>query len=262
MTTALALFGNSSIIFTAMNATTTNATDVLKGICRSGAVPFGIFFDIVDPFPSACSMINRLDDADEERIVGVSLRSLVATFVQDYFWNTNTTRTVLEVSMFAANEILLKTTADAGLVLLSRSIYSSNGYQVFKPVKSIAAIAVVSALLFLQVAAIVGLVIYNSSLPTWTSTLDGLAMAKIGKELKDSEVLSPLGVRDTSMKKLAEVDGVVGLVENIELVTETGSQTTLTAPATTDLGILGLGAPGVITRAALKKRTTEGHTAV
>lgn len=196
----MAFFGNGSFFSTATHGAATNSTEVLRSICRGGAVPLAMFLGGVNYYGSYCYEVDQVDDAERTE---TNLLYMVGGFVST-FWNTNTTRTMLEVSMFAANEILLTTTANMGGYSYSRSIYSSNGYEIVRPVRNIPAIAVVSALLLLQVLAIVWLVYYNSSFPTWTATLDGLAMAKIGRELKDFG-LSPLGVNDNTRAQMKKI---------------------------------------------------------
>ncbi|KFX91101.1 hypothetical protein V490_06073 [Pseudogymnoascus sp. VKM F-3557] len=58
------------------------------------------------------------------------------------------------------------------------------------------------------------LAIYNSSFRTWTSTLDALAMAKVGSELKHLG-LSPIGQKaHGDAEKLVSVSGLVGVVDD------------------------------------------------
>jgi hypothetical protein len=60
--------------------------------------------------------------------------------------------------MFFANEILLTTTATTTASQgyeYAQQIHFSSGYQILKPVRSIPGIAVISALLVLQMAALI-----------------------------------------------------------------------------------------------------------
>lgn len=245
MTSALALFGNTSFFFTAANATKSNYVEVSRSICRSGAVPLAMFLRTVTDFRGGCYEVYGEEDVGRAEIM---LLQLVAHFIFQ-FSNPSTARTILDISMFGANEILLTTTADSGGSAWSPAIYSSNGYEILKPVRSIPGIAVVSALLGLQVIAVILLVVYNSSLPTWTASLDAIVMAKMGTELKGLG-LAPLGVHDKhEAAKLAEAEGVVGLVQgNTDEETELKSE----SPP-----VLGLGGSGVITRTALSDKTTK-----
>jgi hypothetical protein len=246
MTSALALFGNASFFFTAANATTANYDEVLRSLCRTRVVPFSMFYNRESEFRSPCQVVYY--DGSNEGYYERMLLVLVSEFLFQ-FSDTWVAKTMLDVSMFAANEILLTETASSGANVYSRAIYSSNGYEILKPVKSIPAIAVVSVLLGLQVIAVVLLVVYNSSFPTWTASLDALVMAKMGTELKDLG-LAPLGVHDKrEATKLAEAEGVVGLVQtDKEVETDPGSKAT---------PVLGLGASGVITRTALSDKETD-----
>lgn len=102
-------------------------------------------------------------------------------------------------------------------------------------------------------------VYYTQKLPTWSSTLDATAMARIGASMKASELL-PLQPRDEQVtKQMAEADGLVGLLEHepdkLEAVRSDDAQEppeyALDAPdvesASTAM-TLKLGAPGLITR--------------
>ena len=239
----LALFGNSSFFWAVQHATESNYTDVLRNVC-SGSVPFPKAIPSFTDYGSlslvqACAYVNLGPGYGPPE---TSLTNLMASFV-GMFANANVARAVLGTAMFAANEALLTTTGAQGWLSFSRSIYSSAGYEIEKPVKSIAAIVVVSVLLLVQVAGVVALAAYNASFPTWTTTLDALAMAKIGRELQDNGGLVPLGVRDEhGLRFVANgPEGVIGVVE--------GDADSTADDKTPPAHALGLGAPGVITRA-------------
>ena len=242
-TSALALFGNSSFFWNIQHATQSNNTDVLRSICL-GTVPFPKSISSMAGYSSmseACYSISW-----DPKFYGTPDRALMNLMIAFTvpFANARTAQHVLEAATFAANEALLTTTGNAGWGMYARQLFSSPGYQIERPVKSIAAIAVVSALLLVQVAAVVALAAYNASFPTRTATLDALAMAKIGREIDDAAGLAPLGVRDRQdlggLVVHGSEGGLIGVLER-----DGGSEmgdTALPVP------VLGLGAPGVITR--------------
>ncbi|KAM7211950.1 hypothetical protein V8F06_012659 [Rhypophila decipiens] len=93
------------------------------------------------------------------------------------------------------------------------------------------AMASISAFLGLQVLGILALLCYTYRLPAWTSTLDALAVARITHQLKDGNLLRTMGLRkptETEIKKLREIDALIGVVEPIPL-----SDMSSTAAATT-----------------------------
>ncbi|KAJ4296109.1 hypothetical protein N0V88_004811 [Collariella sp. IMI 366227] len=221
-TSAMALFGNTSFFSAIQAATESNYTEVLKSIC-SGMIPF----------PHSISFFNSSYSLNSSSFIGPNcafvergrgdvnpdsyLSNLALSFVSTFHSN-RTAEAVLETAMFAANQALLTTTASHGWRFYARSIYSSPGYEIHTPIKSTAALAVVSALLLAQVVGVVALAMYSVTSPTWTHTLDALAMAKIGRDLGGGGAgLGALGVRDENglgaLAAVEEPEGVVGVRE-------------------------------------------------
>ncbi|KAM7189472.1 hypothetical protein V8F33_010055, partial [Rhypophila sp. PSN 637] len=96
------------------------------------------------------------------------------------------------------------------------SIFHTEGVAVRQFDMSGRAMASMSALLGLQVLGILALLCYMYRLPAWTSTLDALAVARIAHQLKDGNLLRTMGLRkptETEIKKLREVDSLIGVVE-------------------------------------------------
>ena len=74
----------------------------------------------------------------------------------------------------------------------------------------------VTFLLALQVFMILLLLMYIYSSRVWTSTLDGLAIARIGQQLKDGGAIGRIGLRpprDSDLAPLNKTDGLLGIVE-------------------------------------------------
>ncbi len=240
----MALFGNTSFFSAIQSATDSNYTDVLRNLCLNRIT-------LPDSIPSlaqgdgriigACGILFSPGMTSED---SAEYLVLFMDLLTRFLTSPGAAKAVLETAMFAANEALLTSSAQLFNGLYARQIFSSPGHEIDKPVKSIAAIVVVSVLLFVQAAGVVALAAYNASFPTWTTTLDALAMAKIGRELKDADGLAPLGVLDKhGVRRLAALghEGVIGVVER-DADSEVGDDK---APPVT---VLGLGAPGAVTR--------------
>nr|BAV32141.1 hypothetical protein [Sordaria araneosa] len=100
------------------------------------------------------------------------------------------------------------------------AIFSAEGVAVRQLVMSDATMAGISVLLGLQVLGILGFLAYTYRLPTWTPTLDVLAVVRIAQQLKDGHLLRAIGLRTVTkeeMKKLSEIDALIGLHEPIPL---------------------------------------------
>ncbi|OBT87639.1 hypothetical protein VE02_02688 [Pseudogymnoascus sp. 03VT05] len=212
MTTALAMFGNSSAFFIATNATDLTTGDNYKRMCQ----------DIVPPFSLYTSTSITLDDIcstdRSSRPTGVEadetlLPELVYNFIYP-FSDVDNAKELLRIGLFFASEIHLTATASLGRTFNSRAIYTGDGSQILKPQCSLAGIIVVSLLIAIQVAGLIILAIYNSSFPTWTPNLDALALAKVGTMLKDLG-LSPIGGEARGVAaKLASTSDLVGVVDD------------------------------------------------
>ena len=218
---------------------------MLKSIC-SGKVPIPKSIDSIVGSWSTVSTAGSCvySESGDDRNPDFYLARLVSGFIQ-VFADPEATKAVLETAMFAANEALLATTARQG-----GNMYSSAGYEIHKPVESVVALVVVSVLLFVQVLGVVALGVYNVSFPTWTTTLDAMAMAKIGAGLHGAG-LKPLGARDKDcLNRLAamEIEGVIGEVE---------SDANSEASGNAVVPVLGLGAPGAITRVTGKPESSK-----
>lgn len=121
----------------------------------------------------------------------------------------------------------------------ARRLFTSPSSAITKPSKSTAATVVISALIAIQLLALVALACYTYSRPTWTPELDALAVARMSATV--SSQLPPLRqVRDEDLGMLSSIDGRVGIRE------EAANSESLSAPATKLT--LALGASGPITR--------------
>ncbi|TDZ29290.1 hypothetical protein C8035_v011289 [Colletotrichum spinosum] len=116
----------------------------------------------------------------------------------------------LGVGMYLANVGVLQ---DAASSDAARMIYNLTGADFVAPRYNFGAVFTLSVLLGLQVLLLALLTYYIYSLPTWTDTLDGIAMMRIGTQLRDSALLTSLRrVDEDDMVRLGEIDGLVGVV--------------------------------------------------
>jgi hypothetical protein len=170
--------------------------------------------------------------------------------------------------MYFANQATLQvaTTRDAESIRLRYPLHlivHAEGIPVRTPVVSTVALSVVTVLVGLQVAGIAALVWYIYTMPTWTDTLDALAVAGVTSQLIEREggFLRSDGFWDTTEKQLKEMnklDGLVGVVDATDgepgdsTPLSTGSdEATMLGDATPALGpgyLLRVGAPGLISR--------------
>ncbi|KAM7200682.1 hypothetical protein V8F20_005184 [Naviculisporaceae sp. PSN 640] len=114
-------------------------------------------------------------------------------------------------------------------------IFRAEGVAVRQFVMSDPVMGTISVLLGLQILVILGLLRYTYRVPTWTWTLDSLAIARIAQQLKDGRLLRSVGLRTVTKqerKKLAEIDALVGLHEPIPL--EDMSSTAAATPTARD----------------------------
>ncbi len=246
MTSAISLFGNQSFFNTAStsvapaNASFTNASSlaVLAQICRANRIPFtrlDIDFEN-DQLLSSCYSKQKEDHEET---------SLIAFIYQWFAMFAANPQEALSVSLFFANEAYLTKTAEATALMTARAIYTSPGFSMVKPDKALASTIAISILLFLELLALSYLTWYIYSTPTWTTSLDALAVARIGASLPAGTLpaLGPVIRKD--MEALRKVDGLVGVDEDGEgerdAVYHEGERYTA-------VRLLRLGAPGLIPR--------------
>ena len=245
MTSAISLFGNQSFFNTVStsaapaNANFTNASSLtaLARICRESRIPF-TRLNIVngEQFHSLCYLDQEEDDGE----------TMLITFIYQWFATfTADSQEVLSASLFFANEAYLTQTADATALLTARAIYTSPSFTMAKPDIALASTIAISVLMFLELLALSYLTWYIYSAPTWTTSLDALAVARIGASLPAGALpaLGPVSRKD--MESLRKLDGLVGVEDEEEgegeaVFHEGGNHTAVR--------VLGLGASGLIPR--------------
>lgn len=222
MVAAEALFGNFSMLQflsdTTLNLTSTQA---LLAMCQHGNPPFSRLtaFTYTNTFliGDRCRNIaahlqgtDRYRGADPIYMADTLLLSLMQPFVSN--GSEDVAEYLLSIAMYLANEAVLTETVKVAIGDTKRPIYFSPGKLVLKPKIDKISLIVLSVLVGLQVLGLVVLTWYIYSMPTWAPALDAVALARIGKDLDDT-VLPPLGPVTKEMeKRLADVDGLVGVM--------------------------------------------------
>jgi hypothetical protein len=96
-------------------------------------------------------------------------------------------------------------------------VYTSPGYPVLKPDVSVAVLTVMTILIGLQLLGLLCLAWYIYHVPSWTGSLDAMAVAHIGARLGQQNLLlaGVSGDRERDARALQRVDGLIGVV-NVE----------------------------------------------
>lgn len=225
----------------------------------------------------------------------IELRTIVYGWFSSLHSNNselNQAANILDATTFFANEAVLTAAADLNFAFGAKWIYTSEGTLFYQPYKSLGGMIAVSVLILLQVIALLVLSWYtHMTAPVWTDTLDGFAMMRIGAEMArgnkqpENDLDQPweLGKlqfgEEKDLLKLKDVDGLVGVIpagggEQHEAetrekapLTESTAQPVGESAAVTekknDQGaerplLLGLGAPGVITKNLGKRKKEKG----
>jgi hypothetical protein len=210
MTAAIALFGNRSFISTGASVSDSSLSSIRSQICQQGKIPFSNMFNTV-----VVSIFNSLCDRStwSQSSTGVSAQHPLLETLYNYttglFSDATTAQNALSSAMFFAIESQLGRTAAATAGDSARVISTSRGTAFSKPYVSNTGIGIISALIGLQLAILAALTVYIYRGPTWTSSLDALAVAKIAAyvDKKHDLLLKPDGDA-AMMSKLEYVDGL------------------------------------------------------
>ncbi|KUI57791.1 hypothetical protein VP1G_05070 [Cytospora mali] len=239
-----AMLGNESWFYPVANATLSNEQeirDAFVSACLRG-LPFSTYTGIGwNGFASAnvqCSFLNmpgkvpEIDDRSHilannnettEEITG-DLSRMVAEWFSGFAFNAST-EDALSAGMYLANEAILTLTADASRLDSARPVYVSNGTALVKPSIHNTAKVIVSFLVLVEIAGFLLLAVFIYRMPTFASRMDAVHVAGIGAQLVKlmGEELPPLGLyprgraRERYMKGLQDVDGMIGVQEEVEL---------------------------------------------
>ncbi|KAK1967095.1 hypothetical protein LY78DRAFT_577074 [Colletotrichum sublineola] len=143
-------------------------------------------------------------------------------------------KSTLGVGMYLSNAAVLQ---DAASNDAARTIYNLTGTGFVAPRYALGATVAVSLLISAQAIALILLVCYIYSLPTWTDTLDAFAMMRLGAHLRDSMGLPVLGrVNRREVAMLGETDGLLGVVPSMAGVSEDDVELAALAPSSATRG--------------------------
>jgi hypothetical protein len=128
----------------------------------------------------------------------------------------------LFAALHVANEAFLTSLRDVGHP--HREIARYRGDNALLPRSSLATFLLALILLCIQVVLIVALCVYINFKPTWTKSLDALALMKLGAHLQGRFEFPPLGKTTYAEdeKFLRNADGLIGLVTHEHHVSATG----------------------------------------
>ncbi|KAI7554497.1 hypothetical protein KC331_g507 [Hortaea werneckii] len=250
MTAAIAMFGNSSFFPTATgykndaayNASTADLGNRrptrMEEICRAGKVPFAnlkwnlfaelplgscrgeYYSDLYFEDEDATRSRDRLEDTLYAILVRFSTSTLANGVEVPEGSASPEASELLETAMFFANKELLTSTASQFWFESGRKIWYSPGSLIIRPSVSPAALGVISTLIFLQVAGLITLLWYIYSVPTWTSSLNSVAVAQLTRHLANDDLPAIGRLDDKSLRKLESLDGMVGVLQEDEMVQE------------------------------------------
>lgn len=220
MTSTLAMFGNNSWWYAAVN---TSSDDTVKqgiqSICQSGNIPFVTLDSLIGSAAisdavSGCSLITSDSSSLDSSDYSFYLIKLV------YGWmallnDTSLGPEIMTASLFFANEAVLGATADSN-PLYTKRIFSSAGMYLFRPSKTVGGLVAVTVLLALQVSALCYVAWYVHSTPVWTDKLDAFAMARIGAEVGRKNLGAIRHAEEKDLVQLKKIDGLIGVVEEEE----------------------------------------------
>ncbi|MBE3046965.1 hypothetical protein IMZ48_31445 [Candidatus Bathyarchaeota archaeon] len=215
MTAATTLFGNSSFLHSiADNSSALIPGQILPVLCQNG-IPFSRvgLGDEGHPHKTRCKLSPKdlRDKDDHEELVATQLNNVVASWLS-FFGDPDRAEYMLLITTFLANRAVLRMAA-TGAGMEGKKIYYSSGTMFNKPSKSIASTVIISALILLEVVALAALVRYVNSVPTWTSSLDAMAIASIARAMGEGEI-PPIGpFSDMDRDRLRGVDALIGLVD-------------------------------------------------
>ena len=158
-------------------------------------------------FETGGRLCSILKIPDPELFVLARIHNMVRPFTYP-----NVATEALEATMYFANELSL-VDEDGWKNKKRRQLWNIEGRPIVVPKKSLAVTVVLSILICLQFFSLVYLLWHAAWNPRWTETLDSIAVATIGAELRDKLRLPPMGTaRSYKVEKmLQKVDGLIGI---------------------------------------------------
>ncbi|KAK4175095.1 hypothetical protein QBC36DRAFT_379638 [Triangularia setosa] len=271
---AQALFGPGSFFHEARRLSIdSNATwwNAYRTMCTGTGIPF-VEELMLRPGSGSCIEVGVDGKFMDESRAARQVVGLLRVFFNRLFTPSSSE---IDTAISFANEAVLTIWPYSSFSRnLVRPIFYTPKAEAVKPriAGGIAGIAVISVLLGLQALGIIFLTLYVYSSPTWTETLDSLAIVRIANQLgSDAEPISKMPLRPIGgmndkkvLEQLGTVNALIGVadhpkaVSDAEAASSTGSArapdqrlNNLNLESETDTGytpVLGVGAPGVINR--------------
>ncbi|CAI7665438.1 unnamed protein product [Penicillium glandicola] len=251
-TSFMALFGERSFFNTVSQSASTEPAEVLKPICQQDSIPFARYCAIYTYQASLnCSTFSAVNNlCNQTAWTNYTLPELVLTSLQMFnpTWTGRyaAQQGLLTAMYFSIESYLLQTqsatssTSDYESPPSARPLFSGSGTTVTKPVVSTGGKIAVSILLSLQLLSLVCLACYIYSVPTWSVSFNSYAVLRMGSSLRDLPTLGP--VKEAEIERLKQEDGLIGVIKDFE--------DDFDGEGMTALPRLGLGAPGLVNRAA------------
>ncbi|KAK3375425.1 hypothetical protein B0H63DRAFT_482876 [Podospora didyma] len=230
LVTLLSLLGEGSYFALTQNITDRNsqAANMLALLCPS-MMPFRRVYSYfqteanLTPIPGHtytldnCLGIKWTDETDWNIEMAQGFLHLISTSPDlNYASYPNTSTEILESGMYFANQALLEASAIGRNGLSANLIFYNEGLKYRKFTISQMDIIAISVVLTLHALVMIGLLGYIYSAPTWTATLDALAIARLTPQLKDDGAIWQTGLKKVDVKfwrQMERVDALVGVVE-------------------------------------------------
>lgn len=211
MTAALALFGPRSFVNATAGVDEASLSTARSQICQKGAIPFSNMYSMnFENTTSALCDRSTWGQSTANSDAEHPLLEMLFQWTTSLFSDSVSAQTALGTAMFFGVESHLTRTAYATAQDSARAISTSRGTAISRPYISTAGMGIISTLIVWQLAALVVLTLYIYRGPTWTASLDALAIARIAAltEKRHDVLLTSEDDRAT-LKRLEGVDGLV-----------------------------------------------------
>ena len=212
----ISLFGPSSFFSRAINST--NGTVTSLDICNLNALPLQNLYTFHTSAPCDRVLFSHFTKDSW-------LPNLVWDWVDQLTSDSSTANQVMNAGVWLANKNMLMQSVTQQLqesLTDEVAIYTGSGYPITKPSVSLAGIIVVSVLLGAEVIGLCILALWIAQRPSWTSTLDAVAVARLARDVPEAEMVWPAigdlqgnkGANGSAyVSELDKADGVVGWQE-------------------------------------------------
>lgn len=213
MTFLVGALGNSSFFPTAVNASTSTPAEQTAAylrICNAGLPLESLEYSAYVPLTTSEQCRRAVAPTFDPRDPSLTLSDVVYTWFAALTYPTNVE--ILGAGIYVAQEQYLTTAAAAGS-FVGKSVYTSPGVTITKPVVPLPVKVAVSVLLGLQMVALLALAGYIYSTKTFGTRMDAVAVLVLGlrarSKLGGAAGVPRLGrVKESDLKNLEKVDGL------------------------------------------------------